>query len=140
MERLFAKLMREPARNISLWNTLFEKYGNLLDATKREQCLQRIQATFEPEDRRLLFDEILIPDLYSDENAYLMGIARTDCGFQELCSYLRLNVNCFPGWRMLFFEFTTFLTPELEEELVAYLKQNVSMMVLEMELPEIFPK
>ncbi len=137
MELLIGELMGRSVCDVELWKKLFVEYGAVMDEKRREQYLHILRGTFDPESRRLLFDE-LIPDLYSDEEAYLQGIERTERGLDELYKYLRLNVNCFYGWRMLFFEFGKFLTREMEGNMVAYLKRNVPIMVLEVELPEIF--
>ena len=138
MDLLIGELMGESAWDINLWHTLFLEYGSIIDEKRREQCLRVIKGMFGPEDRRLLFGEIAIPGLYADEEDYLKGIERTERGLYELYKYLRLNVNCFSGWRMLFFEFKVFLTQELEKDMVGYLKRNVPEMELKTELPGIF--
>lgn len=140
MDLLIGELMSESSCDIDLWQTLFVEYGSIMDENKRAQCLRILQGLFEPEDRRHIFAEILIPGLYEDEEAYLKSIERTECGFDELYKYLRLNVNCFLGWRMVFSDFESFLTEEVKKAMIGYLKRNVPMMVLEVELPQIFPE
>lgn len=140
MELLIGELMGESACDVNLWLTLFVEYGSAMDEERRKRYVRVLQGKFSPEDRRLLFGDIAIPGLYSDEIAFLKGIDRTERGLDELYKYLRLNVNCFSGWRMAFSDFESFLTEEVKEAMIGYLKRNVPMMVLEVELPQIFPE